>query len=397
MPNWRSGQTPQAWWANGPYQTGWGLENLSIDTSLTVNNGTGPLGAIELFNVNNSWIKNVNSDRELSSGSQVPNTQRHVRLYQSHNITIRDSYFKGRAGYDDYGVDFWESSDNLIENNIVQGIGTPFVHENGNGNVFGYNFTINNDWGNHAFCTPTTGPCWAQGSVYGHGTHEDFVLSEGNIGHGLEFENYFGQGFFVTSFRNRWTGVERSQTSQTVPAFVYGLNRYFNIVGNVLGTSGYHTTYQTLGGGSPVNCVTSVYAIGLGGNCNNGDGVTGPLDDTAVTNTAAATLMRWGNYDTANAAVRFASAEVPSGISPYPNPVPANYNLPPSFYISAKPSWFGSVPWPLIGPDVTGGNIANVGGYAYKNPAQLCYEGLGGLADGTGPWLPSFDASTCYP
>jgi hypothetical protein len=397
MPNWRSGQTPQAWWANGPYQTGWGLEDLSIDTSLTVNNGTGPLAAIELFNVNNSWIKNVSSDRELSSGSQVPNTQRHVRLYQSHNITIRNSYFKGRAGYDDYGVDFWESSDNLIENNIIQGIGTPLNHENGNGNVIGYNFTINNDWGNYAFCSPPTGPCWGQGSAYGHGTHEDFSLFEGNIGHGLEFENYFGQGFFITNFRNRWTGIERSQTMQTVPAFIYGLNRYFNIVGNVLGTSGYHTTYQTLAGGSTANCVTSVYAIGLGGNCGNGDGTTWPLNDTLVTNTATATLMRWGNYDTANAATRFVSGEVPSGISPYPNPVPANNNLPPSFYLSSNPSWFGSVPWPPIGPDVTGGNIANVGGHAYKNPAQLCYESLGGVADGTGPWLTSFNAATCYP
>lgn len=396
MPNWRGVQSPGAWWANGPYLTGWGLEDLSIDTGQAVNNGSGPLAAIELFNVQNSWIKNVISDRELAPANQVPNTQRHVRLYQAHNITIRDSYFKGRAGFDDYGINFWESSDNLIENNIIQGIGTPLNHENGNGNVFGYNFTIYNNWGNPAWCTPNPAPCWAQGSIYGHGTHEDYILAEGNIAYGLEFENYFGQGFFVTAFRNRFYGFEGAQVNQTVPLFVYGLNRYFNIVGNVLGTSGYHTTYQTVGGGSTANCIHSVYAIGLGGNCGNGDGATWPVDDTLVTNTTVATLMRWGNYDTANAAVRFVSGEVPSGISPYPNPVPASNSLPASFYLPAKPAWFGSVPWPPIGPDVAGGNIANLGGHAYKNAAQLCYESLGGLADGTGPLLTNFDAAVCY-
>jgi hypothetical protein len=392
MGNWRSSQSPGAWWANGPYLTGVGLEDLAMDTSAAVVNGGGPLSAISLFNVQNSWIKDVRSARFLPPANQVPNTQRHVRLYQSHNITIRDSYFFGRAGFDDYGVNFWESSDNLIENNIIQGIGTPLNHENGNGNVFGYNFTINNNWGNPAWCAPGPAPCWAQGSIYGHGTHEDYILAEGNIAYGMEFENYFGQGFFITSFRNRFYGFQGAQLNQTVPMFIYGLNRYFNIVGNVLGTSGYHTNYQTIANGSPALCIHSVYALGLGGNCSNGDGATWPLDDA----TAPPTHMRWGNYDTANAAVRFVSGEVPSAINPYANPIPANNNLPSSFYLSAKPSWFGSVPWPPIGPDVTGGNIANVGGHAYKNPAQSCYESLGGLADGTGPQLTNFDANVCY-
>src|SRR6266571_2475923 len=71
-----------------------------------------------------------------------------------------------------------------------------------------------------------------------------------------------------------------------------------------------------------------------------------------------------------------------SGISPYGNSVPANQTLPASFYLSAKPSWWGTMPWPAIGPDVTGGNIANVGGHAYKNPAQVCYESVMGGPQG---------------
>jgi hypothetical protein len=55
--------------------------------------------------------------------------------------------------------------------------------------------------------------------------------------------------------------------------------------------------------------------------------------------------------------------------------------LPASLYLTSKPSWFGTVAWPPIGPDVSG--MAN------ELPAQLCYEtsNLGG--GGT------FDPSKC--
>ena len=46
--------------------------------------------------------------------------------------------------------------------------------------------------------------------------------------------------------------------------------------------------------------------------------------------------------------------------------------LPPSFYLAAKPSWFGDTPWPAIGPDVTGGQHTD--GHAYKIPARVCWE-----------------------
>jgi hypothetical protein len=114
--------------------------------------------------------------------------------------------------------------------------------------------------------------------------------------------------------------------------------------------------------------------------------------------------MRWGNYDTVNAAVRFLNIEVPSDFSDasgnpslFVNAVPANHNLPDSFYLNSKPSWWPvSKPWPAIGPDVTGGNISGVGGHAYTIPAQDCYSSvMGGPADGRGSAL-NFNADTCY-
>ena len=55
------------------------------------------------------------------------------------------------------------------------------------------------------------------------------------------------------------------------------------------------------------------------------------------------------------------------------------------------------MPWPAIGPDVTGGNIANVAGHANKIPAQLCYENMTNDSAFAANTVRTFDASTCYP
>ena len=55
------------------------------------------------------------------------------------------------------------------------------------------------------------------------------------------------------------------------------------------------------------------------------------------------------------------------------------------------------VAWPPIGPEVTGGTVANVGGRVHKIPAQLCYEHMTddpAFAAGT---VRSFNAEACFP
>ena len=176
---------------------------------------------------------------------------------------------------------------------------------------------------------------------------------------------------------------------------MFSYSRYYNIVGNVLGYSGITASYS----GSN----HAVYDVGSG---NTNGLVTVPADSLV-----GATLMRWGNYDVVTGAVRWCGnssdtgwtticggiSEVPTGLSSYANAVPATTMLPASFYLSTKPSWWPSgKAWPAIGPDVTGGNVPNVGGHAYTIPAQDCYLNvMGGPADGTGPVL-SFNAATCY-
>jgi hypothetical protein len=104
----------------------------------------------------------------------------------------------------------------------------------------------------------------------------------------------------------------------------------------------------------------------------------------------ASSTMLWGNYVTAGASTRWNASEVPSSDPVFPNPVPADQNLPASYYLSAKPVWWPqSKPWPGIGPDVTGGNVTGVGGHSYTLPAQDCWTSSGSLSN--------FNASSCYP
>jgi len=70
------------------------------------------------------------------------------------------------------------------------------------------------------------------------------------------------------------------------------------------------------------------------------------------------------------------------------------HRLPPSFYLTRRPAWWGSMPFPATGPDVTGGN--GPGGQSYGNPAQACYlHAMAGSDGGAGGPL-SFSASRCY-
>jgi hypothetical protein len=108
----------------------------------------------------------------------------------------------------------------------------------------------------------------------------------------------------------------------------------------------------------------------------NGSPNVGVGPDIAVANT----MMLWGNYCQSGGA-RFLPAEVPSSDPFYPNSVPANQTLPPSLYLDTRPPFFtvsgiGTVAWPPMGPDVTGG--AAVGGRVHTLPAQLVYQAAGG-------------------
>jgi hypothetical protein len=123
------------------------------------------------------------------------------------------------------------------------------------------------------------------------------------------------------------------------------------------------------------------------------------------------------------------TSEVPTGTLTYPNPVPkfgdtgaGQSAMPASFCYSSKPSFLGSVPFPVAGPDVSNGDLGNCAGGSYAGMAAMSASQCGkdgtlvtawaghananaamdcflnvmhGTPDGAGGVLP-FNASTCY-
>lgn len=355
FPNWRSGQSPQAWRIPSPTE-GVGIENMSINSQATPPTGQ---TAIAFYNCRKCWVKGVRS---------LYGIRNHVWLFQSAKITVRDSYFYGSPGSSQsYGVECWMGSDHLIENNIFHHIASPQMNAATSGTVWGYNYAIDDDY--------QTPPTWQQSSSYFHTAGVNNVLFEGNDGIGFTADNEHGTSNLGTMFRNRFVGKESGKTAQTSCILCYACNRYMNVVGNVLGDPAHHTNYECF----PANASdagvagvadVSIFSIGWSG--NQGSKASSLPNDTLV----RSTMMRWGNYDVKNATVRWENGEVPSGLSILPNPVPPDHVLPASYYKGTSPDAFPvlNVPWPPIGPDVTGGNIPGLGGYAHKIPARLAYE-----------------------
>jgi hypothetical protein len=360
MPNWNSGKSPGAYWGTSSGMThGNGVEDLSIDGK---NSGANAL--IEFIFTYDSWAKNVR-------GVYGPDPRCYICFYSAARITVRDSYFFGNvdeagAGMTHYGVEASNASDILVENNIFQRRTSPIVSDGDTGSVYAYNFSIND-----LYNTPTA---WMQASQYSHESGNSMILHESNQAIGIKGDIIHGTSNLFTYFRNYSIGWETGKTGETFAVILYSYNRYYNFIGNVLGSAGYHNVYQG-------TCCRSVYGLGI-------DSGVIPVDPVVST-----TTMRWGNYDVATGAARWNSSEVPSGIAKYPNSVPATQVLPPSFYLSTKPAWFGSNAWPAIGPDITGGS--GPGNHVIRIPARVCFEDvMGGTGSDTTPR--TFNANTCF-
>ena len=418
MSNWSTGQKPQAWYATS-IVTNVGIENLSIDNT-SGNSGT---WAMLAFNASNCWISGV---RSTVAG------RAHISFQDAAHCTAQNNYFYQSQSHASrsYGVEDFTDGDNLIVNNIFQQLTEPNPNNGGGtGDVFAYNFCIDDVY--------TVSAGWFQPCINDHSSGNSFNLAEGNIAGGYQADNVHGNHSFLSVFRNRILGWQAlcdgvACNAQTVPIQIYAASRFFNIIGNVLGQASFTNNYTCSATSASPTCAsgnTSVYTLGFTGNGGAQDsslthfvsdcGGTGTFDADKCTTTG---LMRWGNYDVVNAANRFVSGEVPSGLAQFANAVPSNNNLPASFFLSTKPAFWQSEPFPPIGPDVTGGNLGRCSGGTYAGslatkssqctggslvtdangeansiPAFDCFLNvMGGKPDGSGSAL-SFDPTACYP
>jgi hypothetical protein len=400
QPDWASG-TQAVVIHSLPYT---GVENLTLDA--TGIGGTSVVGIMSAKTLH-SWVSGVRMIYMPRVG---------VHFYSSFGSLVKDSYFFGTTptAVDHAGIRLVGGANNLFQNNICHQVPCMFVGDAipEQGDVYAYNFSPATGNGSNSNVVPA----WLD-----HGAGNSFHLLEGNTMLGLQEDGDHGNHLVETDFRNflfGWTSCANGScgatghaingVDQTSIRLFYGA-RYDNIIGNVLGTPGFTTNYQSF----DAFASATVYIWGAGQNGQPTDPIVGT------------TTMLWGNWDAVNSATRFNASEVPTAAPSYPNPVPSSQTLPPSFYLSSKPAWFGNIPWPAIGPDVTGGNVGQCAGafdtagkfngvaatsgaqcggsglntawagHINANPAMACYFSMGGLPDGTGPAL-SFNAGKCY-
>jgi hypothetical protein len=374
-PDFRSAKAPGAWWGRSAVLLqNVGLENFSMDFS-----GSGGTG-VEMVNVTNAWVKGLRLIYVGGPGSFV----NHLFIVNGLHVSTQDNYFYGPTvqGNTQYAYSPQLASLLLFQNNILHNNVAPTAPNDPEvGSVYGYNYV------DHAI--------YATSGFQQHNSGDLLNLFEGNDMGTISSDNIHGTHFFLTYFRNYFNGHQNNSGGVAYDGGIVLLarNRFHNIVGNVLGASTY-TTYQINEAGSG----NGVYSFGWKESATS--------DDTNVRRT----VFRWGNWDNATSTndtgtndstgTHFMSSEVPSGIANFPNSTPSSQALPASFYLNAKPSWFGNVPWPPIGPDVSNGNAPNTssfptGGHANKIPARQCFESL---ADDPayGGTLKKFNSANCY-
>ena len=136
-------------------------------------------------------------------------------------------------------------SDTLTENNIFQSVTTPEVNNGtSSGNVWGYNYTINEIYtGGHNYSIPARND---------HAAGSDMNLTEGNVSDGVTGDVIHGTGNMMTFFRNYYSVQPACWTSgSSFPSYGYGdcnsgittaqiysFHRFYSLIGNVLGTTG---------------------------------------------------------------------------------------------------------------------------------------------------------------
>ena len=198
------------------------------------------------FNFSNAaycWIQNIESNHTRKS---------HVYLAASIGCVVRDSYFHHSFDYggggSGYGIECaGHSTDNLIENNIFNHLRHAMMVQLGaNGNVFGYNYSINAVQGTGE---TNLNVGWNPPDISIHGHYAFMNLFEGNDVQEIGIGDYWGPaGPGNTFLRNRVAGEG---------IFYYDHSSYQNLLGNqtLLIQNEKNTSVNLLEHGNVINSV----------------------------------------------------------------------------------------------------------------------------------------------
>jgi hypothetical protein len=332
-----------------------GLENLRL-------NGNGSnIKFIDLHFTRNCWVKGVETYYVGYKSSGSP----HVWIDFSYANEVRDSYFHHGASRDsggDYGIEFYNwNSRHKVENNILQDTRHAFTSEGGNaGSVFLYNYTDNNGESVQGSGTIPDTSFLGEDEVANHGSHPHMNLFEGNNGTSFWGDYTQGSSSHITAFRNYIRCKNSVQSLNANPWLwvcveIENYNRYYNVVGNVIGLPTFTGGTLMINSGSS-GAWPAIYRFGY-------TSAGGSYSDTQ----SRSTTILHGNYDYVTGSV----ATWDGG---------SNHTLKNSMYYASKPAFFGSCAWPAFGADLNP--------VTSTLPAKARFEGTTDCAAGGGPPAP---------
>jgi hypothetical protein len=240
-------------------------------------------------------------------------------------------------GYGAHVLDW--NSDHLIENNAFVKCRHSMAYEGGgSGCVVGYNY-LYRDW------ESDSDPVWLGDDMIFHGAHPYMNLAEGNIHQQYIQDFVWGSASHNTYFRNHATAAgdySATATENQRAVILVQFSYDYNVAGNVLGTPG---TALPNGPSSDCGSGDALWSVGCSGLSS---GESPPGDPKVVS-----TLFHCGNYSHSSKASAAPYGSFTTGALPGID-ADCGVQIPASYYLKAKPSWFGSCAWPPIGPDVKG-------------------------------------------
>ena len=299
-----------------------GIEDLTVDNSISGNSNQNSSGTIYFDGTSNCWLLNVEIIGSWQSALQIKGAYRNT----IRSCTLHEGIASDPAKYEghSYGTQFTNyCSANLLENNRFYKLGTAINLAGAiSGNVFSYNYI-------HDIVSPPSSPDWQKAVVLIHGGHPLKNLFESNFTIGrLSADNYWGTSSHNTFFRNR-SALDTGKTGATWDVDLQYFSRSYTFVGNILGAIGTETVYEQEN--VLLTGLNSIYRLGY---TSDGDGNADGNDSGVLT-----TLLRHGNWDSVNASAVWNNFD--------------DTVLPSSYYLDIKPIWWESLQWPAIGPDVS--------------------------------------------
>ncbi|MCB0429421.1 MAG: T9SS type A sorting domain-containing protein [Flavobacteriales bacterium] len=222
------------------------IERMDVTTGQTSN--------IQFTYAVKCWVAGLESDKANYA---------HINISASSNVLVSGCYFHHAFDYGEggrgYGVVLeYTSGECLVQNNIFNFLRHAMLLQAGsNGNVVGYNYSLNPNWDQFPF------PDNASGDAVLHGNYAYANLFESNIIQNIVIDDSHGiNGPYNTFFRNR--------------AELYGLvmnnnppSNYQNFVGNEITNTGF---------------LKGQYALNGAGHLEYGNNVRGTITPTNTSN-----------------------------------------------------------------------------------------------------------------